>query len=275
MQIVALEYHDIVDGATGEAAFEGSGFPGGAARTYKMTATNFATHCDAVATSGTLVVNDVRTLPTDVARCAMFTFDDGGVSALRPTADILERFGWRGHFFITTGAIGTPGFLTTAQARELSDRGHVVGSHSHSHPVRMSHLDTAGLHREWRESVECLQDALGAAVTVASVPGGYYGTPVAKAAFAEGIRWLFTSEPVSRPSRVGECDVFGRYTLRIDSSPSLARALVSPGGTARLWQSAIWGAKKAAKRIGGDTYLRLRASLMGDSRDSNRGALSP
>ena len=272
MQIVALEYHDVVDG---DAAFEKSGFPGGAARTYKMLAANFVTHCDAVQASRTRIVNDVRSLPAGAGRCALFTFDDGGVSALHPTADILERFGWRGHFFVTTAALGTPGFLTAPQARELSDRGHVVGSHSHSHPVRMSHLDAAALHHEWQESVQRLQDALGAAVTVASVPGGYYGAPVAQAAFAEGIRWLFTSEPVSHPARIGSGMVLGRYTLRIDSPGSLARALVSPAGTARIWQSAVWNAKKAAKRLGGDTYLRLRASFLGDSREANRGTLAP
>jgi hypothetical protein len=39
------------------------------------------------------------------------TFDDGGASALHPTADLLERRGWSGHFFVTTRRIGTPGFL--------------------------------------------------------------------------------------------------------------------------------------------------------------------
>ncbi|MFN8580282.1 MAG: hypothetical protein U0163_04800 [Gemmatimonadaceae bacterium] len=67
----------------------------------------------------------------------------------------------------------------------------------------------------------------------------------------------------------------GRYTLRIDSPPELARALVGRGGTARLKQSLVWKAKKAAKRLGGDTYLRLRASLLGDDRDSQSGALAP
>lgn len=272
MQIVALEYHDIVSGDT---AFEESGFPGGAARTYKMTAATFVAHCDAVAGAGSAIVSDIRSLPLDGPRCALFTFDDGGVSAVRPTADILERFGWRGHFFVTTGTMGTPGFLTPSQARELSDRGHIVGSHSHSHPVRMARLDNAGLHHEWRESIQRLQDALGTDVTVGSVPGGYYAAPVARAAFAEGIRWLFTSEPVSRAERVGVGTVIGRFTLRIDSPPALARALVSPGGTARIWQAAVWNAKKAAKRLGGDTYLRFRASFHGDSRDSNRGALVP
>jgi peptidoglycan/xylan/chitin deacetylase (PgdA/CDA1 family) len=269
--IVALEYHDIVEGER----FEASGFPGAASRTYKMTASRFAAHCESVAQAGVPLVSDVRTVTATSPRCALFTFDDGGVSALQPTADLLERFGWRGHFFVTTGAMGTPGFLTASQVRALSDRGHVVGSHSHTHPVRMAHLEPQALRLEWQESIHCLQDALGSRVTVASVPGGYYAPHVAQAAAEEGIDWLFTSEPESRVAKVSTCSVIGRYTLRIDSAPDVARALVAPGGTARLRQSLAWSAKKAAKRLGGDTYLRLRASLLGDDRDARDSALAP
>ncbi len=271
MQIIALEYHDVVNAGL----FDDSGFPGRAARTYKMSASMFEQHCAAVAESGVSVVSDIRATNPSLLRIALFTFDDGGSSALDPTAAILERFGWRGHFFVTTGAMGTKGFLSPAQARELADRGHVVGSHSHTHPVRMSHLTAEELRQEWSDSISRLEDALGRSVTVASVPGGYFGPHVAHAAAERGIQWLFTSEPESHMTSIGSCRVMGRYTLRIDSPPSLARALVAPGGTARLKQSVLWKAKKAAKRLGGDAYLRLRASLLGDTQDAQADALAP
>ncbi|MFN8580281.1 MAG: hypothetical protein U0163_04795 [Gemmatimonadaceae bacterium] len=99
---MALEYHDVVSGER----FEESGFSGAAARTYKMTDVRFDAHCAAVAADGVAIVSDIRQ-PTSAQRVALFTFDDGGASALDP-ADILERFGWRGHFFVTTGAIQEP-----------------------------------------------------------------------------------------------------------------------------------------------------------------------
>ena len=68
----------------------------------------------------------------------LITFDDGGVSALQTTADLLEKYGWRGVFFVTTDRIGTPTFLNADHVRELHRRGHVIGSHSCSHPERMS-----------------------------------------------------------------------------------------------------------------------------------------
>ena len=68
------------------------------------------------------------------------TFDDGGASAL-DIAGMLERRGWRGHFFVTTSRIGEPGFVGPDAVRELAERGHDVGSHSHTHPTYMGNLD--------------------------------------------------------------------------------------------------------------------------------------
>src|SRR5262249_60003963 len=68
----------------------------------------------------------------------LITVDDGGVSYHRFIADRLEERGWRGHAFVSTDFIGAPGFLTASEIRELDDRGHIIGSHSASHPSRFS-----------------------------------------------------------------------------------------------------------------------------------------
>ena len=89
------------------------------------------------------------------------TFDDGGVSCHAPIGGMLEQFGWRGHFFITTSRIGTPGFLSEAQVRDLHRRGHVIGSHSHTHPTRMAALAPDRMESEWRQSLAHLAEILG------------------------------------------------------------------------------------------------------------------
>src|SRR5262245_47304812 len=53
------------------------------------------------------------------------------------------------------------------------------------------------------KSRELLRDILGESVTVASVPGGYYGRAVAETAAEAGIRVLFNSEPTTRTQTVG------------------------------------------------------------------------
>ena len=132
MQALAIMYHDVVENGD----FESSGFPGEGAHVYKLRREDFERHLDAIA-AATAAVSTVRMLE---GRPVLLTFDDGGVSFHHPIADLLERRGWRGHFFITTDRIGMPGFLTEAQLRELHRRGHIIGSHSCSHPTRMGTL---------------------------------------------------------------------------------------------------------------------------------------
>jgi len=43
------------------------------------------------------------------AEFVLLTFDDGGVSCHGPVADVLDRMGWRGHFFVPTDLIGRQG----------------------------------------------------------------------------------------------------------------------------------------------------------------------
>src|SRR5205823_11855730 len=100
----------------------------------------------------------------------LLTFDDGGASAITTIAPMLEEFGWRGHFFITTDYIDAPGFLTREQIRELHRRGHVIGSHSCSHRGRMSSQPAERLVREWGISKEILSGLLGEEVTTGAVP---------------------------------------------------------------------------------------------------------
>lgn len=179
-----------------------------------------------------------------------------------PIAGLLEQHGWRGHFFITTGRIGTPGFLAAPQLRDLRARGHVIGSHSVSHPLRMAALSRAELEREWRDSVRALEDILGEAVPVASVPGGLYSRTVGETAQEAGIRVLFNSEPTSRPAWVRNCRLLGRYYIQRQMTADVA-AQFARGAGPMLWkQSLLWKAKKMAKAAGGSAYLAVRARLL-------------
>jgi peptidoglycan/xylan/chitin deacetylase (PgdA/CDA1 family) len=258
--MIALEYHDVVE----RDAPDESGFPGRAAGAYKLSVPDFESH---VATLSSLIEPSRRAVvhggvAPAAARTVALTFDDGGKSALPVIADRLERMGWRGHFFIATDCIGTRGFLTDLELRELRDRGHVVGSHSRSHPLRMSALTTAELRREWSDSVRRLEDVLSARVTVASLPGGAYSTAVASTAAEAGIQTLFTSEPTTTPRLVLGCMVVGRFTIRSGDSSVAVAKIFSANPYWRLRQWTAWNAKKLAKRAAGSAYLRIRRRLL-------------
>lgn len=241
MRALSIMYHDVVENGD----FSSSGFPGEGAHVYKLRREDFELHLQAIG-----------------EREVMLTFDDGGASSLHPIADLLEARGRRGYFFITTNRIGTPGFLSAEQVRELHRRGHYIGSHSASHPTRMAALSRAELDREWRTSLQQLSELLGEPVTLASVPGGYYSREVARSAAAAGIAKLFTSEPTAQVTRVDDCLIFGRYAVQRGMSPECSRGFAA-GSPSYCWrQTLLWKAKRIAKSLGGSAYLRAREAIL-------------
>jgi peptidoglycan/xylan/chitin deacetylase (PgdA/CDA1 family) len=263
MKAVSIMYHDVV--ASGQE--DASGFPGPDAALYKLEREQFAKHLHAIAAAVPARPASVLSLSSLTKEKAplLITFDDGGRSAYTSVAGMLEEKGWRGHFLVTTDYLDTPTFLSRDETRELHRRGHIIGSHSASHPTRMSYCSWDQLVREWKTSTETLAEILGEPVTVASVPGGHYSKRVAEAAALAGIRALFTSEPVMTCDVVNGCLVLGRYTVQRWLSPESAAQLACGHLTPRLRQLLFWNAKKLTKTLGGEYYLKLRRSLLGQS----------
>lgn len=257
MKLPALMYHDIV--APGDS--DSSGFPGAAAAHYKLEEQEFSRHLAALAGSGLHFV-PVTDPPRSDQPCCLLTFDDGGASAVAIAAALAEH-GMRGHFFITTERIGQPGFVSAADLNALRAAGHVVGTHSHTHPAEISRLDAADLEAEWRQSVDCLSRLLGEPITVASVPGGFYSRRLAQVAAAAGIRYLFTSEPTVRAHRVDSCLVLGRYTLLRGMRPQQALALARGTHGFRQHQWLTWNLKKPLKRFARPLYRLVRRRWLG------------
>ena len=257
MRAIGLLYHDVVE----PGAEDASGFPGAGPARYKLETDRFKLHLDAIAAAGCAAHLEVGDLPHDRASRLFLTFDDGGASALDAAA-LLAEHGWLGHFFITADLIATPAFVSEADVRELRAGGHVIGSHSCSHPERMSRCSWDELLDEWARSVDRLASILGEPVTCASVPGGYYSAHVARAAAAAGITSLFTSEPTSRVSTVDGCRVLGRYSILRGTAVPTAAALAAGRLLPRSRQLAWWNAKKVAKRLGGGAYVRARHRLL-------------
>jgi peptidoglycan/xylan/chitin deacetylase (PgdA/CDA1 family) len=250
----ALLYHDVVH----DDRWSTSGFSGGDADIYKLSLPDFIEHLDRLRHAGFAP----STIGDGPVPAHILTFDDGGVSALDVIAPELERRGWRGHFFVTTGRIGTPGFLDETKVRELGARGHSVGSHSVTHPTAMAACLSEQLTREWRLSLDHLADVLGSRPTVASIPGGWYSRPVAEAAAAAGFRYLFTSEPTPRGWQVGRVTCIGRYAIRRGMPPEAAVGFGLGRGVWPLREQFAWMLKKTAKRALGTRYADLRREML-------------
>jgi peptidoglycan/xylan/chitin deacetylase (PgdA/CDA1 family) len=259
MRALSLEYHDVVEGDD----FDASGFPGRGPASYKLGLDEFERHLEAIATS----VNEPPGRAVDwlghssAGRSLFLTFDDGGVSAISCIAGALERRGWSGHFFVTAGRIGMPGFLSAAQILELHNRGHVIGTHSFSHPPRLGGCSPAQILDEWRRSTNILGDILGQPVLTGSVPGGFYTRQVGQAAARAGLKVLFTSAPTARWRNVQGCRVLGRYTLRRWSRARTAASLAAGSWLPRACQWTLYSALDIARTVGGDHYTSLRQTF--------------
>jgi len=254
MRLVTLLFHDVYEADPSE-----SGFSGPAADRYKLTRAAFDAQLSGLhgARSDRPILATELPLPGSAAPPFAITVDDGGVSYYTIVAERLEWLGWRGHCFVTTGMIGRPGFLDTTRIRELHRRGHVIGSHSVSHPARFSAGSREEMVREWAESRALLADILGEDVTVASVPGGYFSPAVAETAREAGLRVLFTSEPETRVAPVAGCVVAGRFTIRPGRRADLARDLGTLRSSAVLREFMVWNGKKLMRACLGAAYPRL------------------
>jgi peptidoglycan/xylan/chitin deacetylase (PgdA/CDA1 family) len=253
----ALAYH-------GVAAQGGppDGFTGPGAAAYSVAPERFREHLErlAGATEGPPATVDGLT-DGAVPDAWMLTFDDGAASATE-VAEQLARRSWRGHFFIATDLVGSPGFLGWDEVRELARTGHVIGSHSCSHPDRMAACSWEQLLDEWSRSGAVLAEVLGRPVATASVPGGLYSPSVGRAAAAAGFTTLFTSLPRRRLGSIEGCLLIGRYAIRRNTSADEVAAAAA--GRAVPWarQRAAWELRGVAKRIASERYKGVRRALL-------------
>ncbi len=258
-RLMTLLFHDVYVRSPGESGFAGPG-----ADRYKLQEKAFKAQFtairDARADPPVLVTDSQRQGDADTPFA--FSVDDGGLSYHSVLAPLLAGYGWRGHCLITTSQVGRAGFLHPHHVRELHAAGHLIGTHSVTHPARFDTCDWDQLVAEWTQSKAVLEDLIGAPVIVGSVPGGYYSRRVALAARTAGLEVLFTSEPKSEPIDVDGCRVLGRFTVRRDSPSELAGVLVGNRNSARVQQWLTWNAKKVLKKTLGTGYtLRLAAAL--------------
>jgi peptidoglycan/xylan/chitin deacetylase (PgdA/CDA1 family) len=257
MSVLTLLYHDIVKRDQRHL----SGFEGADADIYKLDPDEFTAHLEGIQRLGVLKMLGEGDAQSAVFGRVRITVDDGGAGAWA-AAEILERFGWRGHFFIVTDRINDPRFLQESQIADLHRRGHKIGSHSCSHPAQIWSCTAEQLEHEWGDSIRRLSKIIQADVTLASVPFGFYSPRVGEAASKAGIRTLFTSEPVTSPRNIGQCTVLGRFSVQEGVSCDWVCSLVAGMRGPRYQRYLSWNGKKLLKRAGGELWLRARRKIL-------------
>lgn len=239
-RVATFLYHEVTDDPSS------TGFQRKSALPYKHGTVEFRDHMACLAGSP---LNPSLVHEVDFGsrqRYLLLTFDDGGRSALH-IADELEERGWRGHFFVTTSLIGSDTFLSADGVRELHHRGHVVGSHSHSHPDVFYELEYEEMLHEWRTSRKILAEILRRDVDCASIPGGEMDRDTQLSAREAGFRFLFTSEPVLEPWRIDSLICLGRVCPKHGSPLRKVSALARQRG---FWKAnLVRRVKSSLKRV--------------------------
>lgn len=202
-KIISFLYHEVTDDA------KTSGFQRPGALPYKHKVTHFLNDLELITTKFEKAISITALEQTQNTNQLLLTFDDGGASAV-DVANTLSNHGLIGHFFITTSLIGKPNFLTTDEVISIHNMGHIIGSHSHSHPNIFRDLSYQDQLNEWSESKAILENIIDQPVICASVPGGDMDKWTIIAAAEAGIKYLFTSEPNYTPQQKFGVFLLGR-----------------------------------------------------------------
>ncbi len=119
------------------------------------------------------------------------TFDDGTRDHYELAAPLLEEQSLRGVFYVSTALLGSKGYLTSEQCRELQARGHAIESHGHSH-IPVHSIASALLHEELQQSRSVLEAVGGGKLASFAAVGGYVTPALEQAAHAAGLESLRT-----------------------------------------------------------------------------------
>ena len=249
---VALMYHDVVPATSAR---------GGGPERFSVPLSSFERMLDTIVEAGYAGCTMEAALERPGERRVAITFDDGTDGQFLHAAPALRARGMSATFFVTTDWIGTPGFMTWEQLRELVAAGMSVQSHTRSHPF-LSELDEAGVLAELRGSKAELDARLGQDTTSISLPGGdaprrrlRHVLDDAGYRYVAGSRWGLNGDTAAGYVR--------RCTMRSDTSTDMAR---------RILDGDPWMYAKRALReetlgrlrstLGAGRYARLRRRLL-------------
>lgn len=193
------------------------------------------------------------------SRGVFFTFDDGTEDHFQIIKPILEQHDIKGIFYVPTSFLDQPGYLSTKQLIHLSDDGHMIGSHSHTHP-QLPGLPISSLVKELRASSRLLANILGSVPFHFAPPGGLYNAQVQEIARDEGYTFFRTMDwgynRTLDPIRIEVVPLF--------KGPSRLMLKTGLSGMGEGLLKTVWNVKNGLRNQGqGLVYKGLRRTLAG------------
>ena len=106
---------------------------------YTVTASKFKDHMKVLADSGYKTITPeeyYQYLTVGAAlpeKPVMITYDDTDEEQFSIAKPEMDKYGFKGVYYIMTISIGRPRYMTKEQIKQLSDEGHVIASHTWDH----------------------------------------------------------------------------------------------------------------------------------------------
>lgn len=227
---------------------------------YILREATFRSQIDWLRKDGWRGLNVSEALRATAEKSVAITFDDGCETDLLAAAPILREAGFHATFYVTAGFLGQPGYLSTAQLRELSSSGLEIGCHSMTHAY-LNNLDPDQMRSEIVAARLKLEDVTGSTVEHFSCPGGRYDNAAIALAKQAGYRSFATSRVYpNRPST----DPFhlGRVAIMRDTNQSAFEKICTGES---LWKIRLGESLRASvkKTIGNAMYDRIRTAVLG------------
>lgn len=248
-------YHDVSAAPVGITG--GAGY-------FSVSEASFARQLSALHTAGLRGCSLADALRDETSRAVAITFDDGDLGQATRAFPALVARGMTATFFITTSWIGTPGYASWDQLKEMRAAGMSIESHTHTHPF-LSELDAAALRDELRRSRELLDEHLEQRTSMIALPGGDAPRRELRGMLAdEGYAVVATSRwGANRGAREGNPLFVRRCTVRGESSDAafidIARGDVWLALKKRARESILAALRTS---LGPTRYARWRRSVL-------------
>jgi peptidoglycan/xylan/chitin deacetylase (PgdA/CDA1 family) len=200
-------------------------------------------------------------IPQFAEKSVAITFDDGCETDLVYAAPLLQEVKFGATFYVTTGFLGKPGYLSRSQLRELARSGFEIGCHSMTHAY-LTDLNDADLHREVAEAKTELEQIVGQRIEHFSCPGGRHDRRVSEVAREAGYQTVSTSR-IQKNSSASDRYALGRVVVMRSTSLDAFEEIYTGR---KLWRMnlEVQARDAARKLLGNSMYDRLRSSILRD-----------
>lgn len=226
---------------------------------YILRETTFRAQMDWLRQNGWRGLNISNALSSTPEKSVVITFDDGCETDLITAAPILREAGFHATFYVTAGLLDQPGYLSTAQLKDLSSTTFEIGCHSMTHAY-LDDLQQPDLRREILDARKKLEDLIGEKVEHFSCPGGRYSANALAVVKESGYRSLATSHARANslstdPFQLGRVAIMRTFNLDFFQKICTGDA---------LWKMRFSEFARGAARtaLGNKVYDRFRSSLL-------------